>query len=463
MNFAVLIPAYNEAATIVDVVTRALAISPLVIVVDDGSVDETASKLEGLPVHLIRHSANKGKAASLWDGIQLARQHPVDCIITLDGDGQHAPEDIPRLLAKFEQYPDHIIIGARLADKSSIPAKRYYANRIANFWLAWAAGYPLSDSQSGFRVYPAQLFESLKMPTSKQHSFVFESEILIKAARQGIYSTTVAIPAVYAENARASHFNGVRDITYITLMVARYLLSRGLYPQGLYRSLIKPKLLPEHEGRCDYAAYAMALLSLIVAVFSLGITLFVSFIYVCSTARKASIKAHGQHIVILGKRLQNNVPDTDYRLRLERALELFEDDHRRQFYLLGGKTGNADISESKAGELYLQNKGLKAEHIQLEQSSRNTLENMKQLQTHTQIPGNHIVLITNRYHLARATTMAKQFGYKLEACAAERMETKGIIPFLYYLYEAVSLHWYLTGLTYAKITRNPSMLARISK
>ena len=246
-EFAVVIPAYNEEATIHDIVTRALKFSPLIIVVDDGSTDQTISKLKGLPIELIKNEVNQGKAASLWKGIQAARNHNVDYIVTLDGDGQHAPEDIPKLLAKSEQQPENIIIGARLADKSVIPAKRYYANRIANFWIAWAAGYPLSDSQSGFRVYPSELFDDLDISISKRDSFVFESEIIIKASQRGIRCTAVAIPAVYADNARPSHFRGVRDITFITLMVGSSLISRGFYPQGLYRSSIKPHLFPQHD------------------------------------------------------------------------------------------------------------------------------------------------------------------------------------------------------------------------
>ncbi len=239
-DFAVIIPSYNEEATIYDIASRALAFSSLVIVIDDGSTDHTIENLQDLPVILIKNEVNQGKAASLWKGIQVARRHNVKYIISLDGDGQHAPEDIPRLLVESEIKPGHIIIGARLADKSAIPAKRYYANRVANFWLSWAAGHPISDSQSGFRAYPGKLFDDLKISTSKRNSFVFESEILIKAAQRGIKCVAVAIPAVYAMNARPSHFRGVRDITLITLMVAHSLITRGLYLQGLYRSSIKP-------------------------------------------------------------------------------------------------------------------------------------------------------------------------------------------------------------------------------
>jgi len=246
-EFAVVIPAYNEDATIHDIVTRALAYSSLVVVVDDGSTDHTVTKLKGLPIELIKNKDNQGKAASLWKGIQTARHYNVNYIVTLDGDGQHAPEDIPKLLAKSEELPKNIIIGARLADKSVIPTKRYYANRIANFWIAWAAGYSISDSQSGFRVYPSELFDDLDISTSKRDSFVFESEIIIKASQRGIRCTAVAIPAVYAENARPSHFRGARDITFITLMVGSSLISRGFYPQGLYRSCIKPLFYSQND------------------------------------------------------------------------------------------------------------------------------------------------------------------------------------------------------------------------
>ena len=238
-KFAIVIPAYNEQATILEVVNQALTECENIIVVDDASTDNTISELQGLPITLIKHEVNLGKAAGLWNGFMAALKMDVDAIITLDGDGQHAPSDVQLLLKKAAEFPRDIIIGARLADKSAIPAKRYYANKFANFWLAWAAGYPIKDSQSGFRIYPKALFDNLKIST--KHGFVFESEILIKAAQKGTYSHPVKIPAVYKENARASHFRGVQDITLITIMVAKSLISRAMYPAGLFHSLIKPR------------------------------------------------------------------------------------------------------------------------------------------------------------------------------------------------------------------------------
>lgn len=237
MNFAVVIPAYNEANTIREVVEHALQQCSQVIVVDDGSQDGTAQALAGLPITLLHNAQNQGKAASLWRGMQHGLKRGVDGVVTLDGDGQHDPRDIPRVLQVAQRFPAHIVIGARLHEKANIPKRRYYANRFANFWIAWAAGYPIADSQSGFRYYPAALLRQVHPAHARQHSFVFESEILIAGGRLGYQSVAVPIAAVYPENARPSHFRPVLDILRITRMVAWKLISRGLFLGGLLRSL----------------------------------------------------------------------------------------------------------------------------------------------------------------------------------------------------------------------------------
>lgn len=236
----VLIPAYNEAATIRDLVQRALKIVPDVVVVDDGSVDATLAQLHGLPVKVLRNECNLGKAASLRKGFDFAFRRGAQLVVTLDGDGQHCPEDIPRLLNTARRFPGDIVIGARLHDKKNFPASRYYANQIARFWISWAAGYPIADTQSGFRVYPATLFRQLKPGDVAWKGFTFESEILIAAADRQVRSVAVPIPGIYPQQARASHFRPVYDISRIVLMVAGRLLRRGLYPAGLWRSLNLP-------------------------------------------------------------------------------------------------------------------------------------------------------------------------------------------------------------------------------
>ena len=102
MRAAIVIPAFNEARTIRDIARRSLQQCDTVIVVDDGSTDGTGDAIKGLPVILLRHEGNRGKAAALWTGFASALAGGTDVVITLDGDGQHRPEDIPLLIARFD-------------------------------------------------------------------------------------------------------------------------------------------------------------------------------------------------------------------------------------------------------------------------------------------------------------------------------------------------------------------------
>jgi glycosyltransferase involved in cell wall biosynthesis len=238
-RYAAVIPAYNEAATIADVAARAARELELVVVVDDGSTDRTAAAVAGLPVTLLRNERNLGKGASLWRGMRHAVGLGVAGVVTLDGDGQHAPEEIPRLLAEARAHPGEIVIGARVIGRDAAPRARYLANRFADFWIGWAAGQPLADSQSGFRVYPAALLRRIEVEHGPGRGFVFESELLIAAARHGFASRAVPISALYPKAARPSHFRPVLDIVRITRMVAWQLLSRGMNPAGLRRVLAR--------------------------------------------------------------------------------------------------------------------------------------------------------------------------------------------------------------------------------
>jgi glycosyltransferase involved in cell wall biosynthesis len=231
---ALVIPAYNEASTIVDIVQKAMQFTDMVIVVNDGSSDNTAQVLDGLPVTLLNNPQNIGKGKSLLRGTNYAIEQGANSIITMDGDGQHQPEDIPLLLDEAALNPNTIIIAARLRKRHIAPPLRRFANAFADFWISWAAGQKIRDSQSGFRLYPAETF---KRCSTKSDNFVFESEILIDAAYKGIFSKGVAIDTVYHQCARPSHYRPATDTWAIVMMVATKLINRGFYPLGLLRSL----------------------------------------------------------------------------------------------------------------------------------------------------------------------------------------------------------------------------------
>lgn len=235
MKLVAVIPAYNEAATIRDVAARTLEFIRDVIVVDDGSTDGTAAQTRGLGVTLVSNPRNLGKGASLWRGFALALSEGADAVVTLDADAQHCPEDIPRLIDTARAHPGRIIIGARMWDRDTVPPLRYFGNRFANFWVAWAAGFPVADSQSGFRLYPASLLR--RMNVNPGARFAFESEILIEAGRAGVRTAAVPIAALYPPDARASHYRPAADTARIVCMIAWKLLSRGLDLPRLVRSL----------------------------------------------------------------------------------------------------------------------------------------------------------------------------------------------------------------------------------
>jgi len=238
-SYWVVIPSYNEVATVREVAARARRHCPNVIVVDDGSVDGTVQALAGLDVTVLRNDENRGKAGSLMRGFDHALAHGAAGVITLDADGQHAPEEIPSFLEQAAQYPDAFIIGARRRDQRQVSFWRYAANRIADFWIGWAAGMPIEDSQSGFRLYPMRLLRTVTIPHGRQESFVYESEILIEAARQGFELKHVIVTVTSRSGPSPSHFRPLADIAGIVRMVAWKLISRGLYLRGLYRICFK--------------------------------------------------------------------------------------------------------------------------------------------------------------------------------------------------------------------------------
>lgn len=247
----VVIPALNEATTIANLVEacRQHPIVAGVIVIDDGSTDSTMALARRAGAQVLRHGRRCGKGASLMDGFAAALAEGAEVIVTMDGDGQHRPSDIAPLLKSVERYRDAIIIGSRRAGAVTAPPARRIANRIADFWVSWAARQWIDDTQSGFRAYPAEIVRYLRT-RNMPRGFGFDSAALIDAGRNGVSVRSIPIPAKY-NTARASHFRPISDVTQIVLLVAARLLARGMDPAGLWR------LCRGTHGKCGPTTPAM--------------------------------------------------------------------------------------------------------------------------------------------------------------------------------------------------------------
>lgn len=243
LRVAIVIPALNEALAIRAVVESALEQCTDIYVVDDGSNDDTAARVADLPVTLIRHPQRMGKGRSLKDAMDAAFAAGFDAVISIDGDGQHSAEDVPRLLLAQQKHPQTLLLCARLIGRESQPAIRRFANHFADFWVSWAAGQRVLDSQCGQRLYPRALMEAIETPATD--GFAFESEVLINASRAGFAIAAVPIRARYHEGRRASHFQPLRDVGRITRMIFWKIVRRGLALPSLFRSLFRPALQVE--------------------------------------------------------------------------------------------------------------------------------------------------------------------------------------------------------------------------
>jgi len=469
-KFAIVIPAYNEETTIRQIIQRTLRYDSPVIVVNDGSTDNTATALLDLPITLLHNPVNQGKAISLWKGMQTALTMGVSAVITLDADGQHQPEDIPRFIEQWQVTPESIIIGSRLANSAVFPRQRYYANHIANFWISWASGYVIADSQSGFRLYPVELLKQLQLKLDKSKSFVFESEVLIQAAKLGVTSVPIPIAAVYAKAARPSHFRAVVDIVRITRMVSWQLLSQGFCPYHFFKVFIKPYWQRWRLDCIGKEGWAMLMLSSLVLVATGGISLLWSCSRVYQVAKSAStqVKSLGYRVV-LGQRLSNTGVTEEYADRLNRAMLSLNSSIARLILIVGGsKNSTAEVTEAQAGRDYLVKQGIALDQIQVADSSRHTLENLQQVRSllttlTTMIEEQEpVVFISNRYHLARIQAIANGLGIPHELCAAESQWQLRKITWWHLLKEGYLLHWYYVGKWWTQVTGQVQISKRIS-
>ena len=227
MNPCVIIPVFNHAATLAEVVRGAQAFCP-VIVVDDGSTDRPPT-LDG--VTLIRFEQNQGKAAALQAGFAKAVELRFTHAITMDADGQHFAEDLPAFLAVARAQPEALVTGVRDFVAAGAPAGRRRANAFSSFWFRAETGVRVTDTQCGFRCYPLALTQRLR---TRSQRYAFELEFMVRASWTGTPIMAVPVRSSYEpEQVRRSHFRPVADIARITTMNIGLVLQSWLVPRPL--------------------------------------------------------------------------------------------------------------------------------------------------------------------------------------------------------------------------------------
>ena len=224
-DVAALIPAYRAAATVADVVAGARRHLMRVVVVDDGSGDETGARAAAAGAQVVLHETNAGKGAALATGLRALAAAGVGRALTLDADGQHLPGEIPALLAASDADPAAIVVGVRKKEGHTIRTINRVGNWIADRVLHAIAGQPLPDTQSGFRIYP--VMATLALGVRGAH-YDFETEVLLRAARRGIPLVGVPVEVFYPPVAeRVSHFKPGRDTLRIIETVLRLIARPG--------------------------------------------------------------------------------------------------------------------------------------------------------------------------------------------------------------------------------------------
>jgi glycosyltransferase involved in cell wall biosynthesis len=205
LSVVIVIPAYQAAATVGTVVRQAQEHLP-VLVVDDGSSDETGEVAARAGADVLRQQPNQGKGAALRMGFREALRRDADAVITLDADGQHDPERIPAFLEAWQSRKAPLIIGQR--DFGQMPLSRRIANELGTKTFSWAVGRHIADNQSGYRLIARPLLPALLEST--EPGFEFEVEMITLAIRAGLSIDWVPIPTIYED--QGSHISPIAHV-----------------------------------------------------------------------------------------------------------------------------------------------------------------------------------------------------------------------------------------------------------
>lgn len=251
LKACVIIPTYNNATTLATVIEDVALYSYHIIVVNDGSTDNTHDIVKQFPeVQCISYTPNMGKGWALRKAFRYAIDKGYKYGITIDSDGQHFAKDLPAFINKLEEEPHAVIIGARNMGQASVPGGSSFGNKVSNFWFKVETGITSPDTQSGFRLYPLEPMKKMRFITRK---YEFEIEVLVRLAWKGVKVITVPVTVYYAPAAeRISHFRPYKDFIRIGVLNTILVPITFLYikPRDFIRTLFSKKkmnkVLDEH-------------------------------------------------------------------------------------------------------------------------------------------------------------------------------------------------------------------------
>lgn len=242
LKVCVIIPTYNNAGTILQVLESVRHYTNNIIVVNDGSTDKTAALLQGINnIEIVGYIPNRGKGWALRTGFSKAIDLGYHFAITIDSDGQHFAKDLPVFIEKLVQEGSALIMGARNMDQESVPGKSSFGNKFSNFWYKVETGIKLPDTQTGFRLYPLAPIGKMRLFTRK---YELEIEVIVRLAWAGVKVVSVPITVYYPPAAeRVSHFRPFKDFTRISLVntVLFTIAFFYIWPRNFFRFFFRNK------------------------------------------------------------------------------------------------------------------------------------------------------------------------------------------------------------------------------
>ncbi len=236
-RLCVIIPTYNNAMTLLQVIKEVSKYVEDIIVVNDGSTDNTTELLSHSAVTVVTHAKNRGKGQALVSGFRKAKDKGFTHAITIDADGQHFASDIPKFQKELEIHQESIIVGCRNLTEENMPRGNTFANKFSNFWFRIQTCIDLSDTQSGYRLYPLKQLKGLYLITSRYEA---ELELLVFAAWAGVHINTISVKVYYPpKDERVTHFRPIYDFTRISILNIILCICAIVYgyPRILFRKL----------------------------------------------------------------------------------------------------------------------------------------------------------------------------------------------------------------------------------